>query len=172
MTDVSPSRSAADDIQSITHSIYLYCRAVDRLDVELGNAIWHDDGKADYGPDLYQGSGHGFIEYVLAAHAAIENHSHQVSNVMVTLDGDRAASESYVTAFLRMRDETGLKEIITRGRYLDRWSFRGGRWAIDKRLYIHDFDDLRSIERVTLPSASKRDRSDPSYAALVLKQAN
>lgn len=47
------------------------------------------------------------------------------------------------------------------GRYLDRWSFREGRWAIDHRLYVRDLG--YEVAGVVLDSGARRDRSDPSY---------
>ena len=49
------------------------------------------------------------------------------------------------------------------GRYLDRWSRREGRWAIDRRVYLHDFGGVREITGSTLPETGRRDRADPSY---------
>jgi len=42
--------------QAITEQIYRYCRAMDRVDSELGKSVWHADGLADYGP-MFQGPG-------------------------------------------------------------------------------------------------------------------
>ena len=50
--------AALIDRQAITDQIYRYCRAMDRMDHEQGYAIWHEDGTADYGSDVFQGSGH------------------------------------------------------------------------------------------------------------------
>ena len=157
-------RSRADDIQAIQLQIYRYCRAMDRMDVELGYSIWHEDGEADYGASIFKGSGRAFVDWVTKSHAACISHSHQVTSIIVDLRGDRAVSESYVTAALRMKNGDDLNELTTRGRYLDRWSYRDGRWAIDKRGYVHDFDDIRRIEATSIPGGSSRDRSDPSYA--------
>ena len=163
-------RTRADDIQAITKALYLYCRAVDRLDHELGYTLWHEDGEADYGAAIYQGTGRGFVDFVIESHLALAGHSHQVTNVIIELDGDRAASEAYVTAALRMVEEDGtLKQMTVRGRYLDRWSFRNGRWAIDKRRYLLDFDEIRTIEGTVFPPESTRDGSDPSYTVLDLR---
>ena len=53
------------------------------------------------------------------------------------------------------------------GRYLDRWSRRDGHWAIDRRVYLHDFDEVREIKETALPGVGRRDREDPSYQLLV-----
>lgn len=156
---------AMADRHAITGLIYLYCRAVDRLDHKLGYSIWHDDGTADYGKTVYQGTGHGCIDFVIDQHGKMLGHSHQVTNIILELDGDRAASESYYIAALRVLRDEKLHEITVRGRYLDRWSKRDGRWGIDHRITIRDFDDIRPVLPLSV-TAGSRDRSDPSYAIL------
>ncbi|RJF91168.1 nuclear transport factor 2 family protein [Sphingomonas cavernae] len=156
------------DREAITDLIYRYCRAVDRLDHELGYSIWHEDGTADYGEAVYQGSVHGFVDFVCEQHGKTLGHSHQVTNIILTLDGDRAASESYHIAALRIMRGEQLHEICVRGRYLDRWSKRNGRWGIDHRVTIRDFDDIRPVTPLSNEVRSRRDRDDPSYAVLAI----
>ena len=151
------------DRSAIIDQIYRYCRAVDRMDADLGYSIWHRDGTADYGADVYQGSGRGFIDFVNAQHTRTLGHSHQVTNIILSLDGDRAASESYHIAALRVLRGDQPHEITVRGRYLDRWSKRDARWAIDHRITIRDFDDIRPVTPLSV-SRGTRDGDDPSYS--------
>src|SRR5262249_25684446 len=59
---------------------------------------------------------------------------HQVTNILIAVDGDRAVSESYVIAMLWKTNDAGvLTKMQAVGRYADRWSCRDGRWAIDHR---------------------------------------
>lgn len=153
------------DRHAITDLIYRYCRAVDRLDHALGYSVWHADGTADYGAEVYQGSGHGFIDFVIGQHGQTLGHSHQVTNIILELDGDRAASESYHFAALRIARGEQVFEITVRGRYIDRWSKRDGRWGIDHRITIRDFDDMRPVTPMSI-SAGRRDPTDPSYSVL------
>ena len=155
---------AVADRQAITEQIYRYCRAVDRLDLELGYAVWHEDGEADYGKDFYRGSGRGVIDLICAQHRRCLGHSHQISNVIIELNGDLAASESYVTATLRVRDGDKTRQLVIWARYVDTWSRRGGRWAIDKRVLVRDFDEARIVTPMSEPDTTRRDPSDPSYA--------
>ena len=150
------------DREAIRAQIYRYCRAMDRIDHELGYSIWHP---GDYGP-MYSRRGRGFIDWVCEQHRAMLGHSHQVANILIQLDGDRAGSEAYVTATLRFRQEGKLMQTIARGRYVDRWSRRDGRWAIDHRIYIHDFDELVEIPARITEGWGQRDTTDPSYAVL------
>ncbi|MEG3143707.1 nuclear transport factor 2 family protein [Sphingomonas sp. RT2P30] len=156
----------AADRHAITDLIYRYCRAVDRLDYELGYSVWHDNGTADYGVEVYQGSGRGFIDFVIGQHGRTLGHSHQVTNIILELDGDRAASEAYHIAALRIMRDGQMHEITVRGRYIDRWSKRDGRWGIDHRITIRDFDDIRPVTPLGSVTAGRRDPGDPSYAVL------
>jgi hypothetical protein len=153
------------DREVITELIHRYCRSVDRLDIPLGHSIWHEDAIADYG-SIYQGNGRGVIDHICAQHRHALNHSHQVSNVSIDLDGDRAGSETYVTASIRIRRGEKLQHISVWGRYVDRWSRRNGRWGLDKRIAIRDFDEVRDVVPMNEHDVGRRDRSDPSYSVL------
>ena len=138
------------DRMAISDVIHRYCRAMDRIDVELGHSVWHADGKADYGA-IYRGGGRGFVDWMCGVHRSMLALSHRVTNLLITLDGDRAGSESCVIATLRRMDGNRLLQTTAWGRYLDRWSRREGRWAIDHRTYVHDFDEVREITATALP---------------------
>ena len=150
------------DRMAISDVIHRYCRAMDRIDVELGCSVWHADGEADYGV-IYRGSGRGFVEWMCGVHRSMLALSHRVTNLLIESDGDGARSESCVVATLRRKDGDRLLQTTAWGRYLDRWSRREGRWAIDRRVYLHDFDEVREITGSTLPETGRRDRADPSY---------
>lgn len=157
------------DQQAITDKIYRYARSVDRIDEKLGYTVWHEDGTADYGADIYQGSGRGFIDWCCESHRHALSHSHQMTNVIIELDGDRASSETYAIVTVRFkgdRDDATIVQYMAWSRYLDKWSRRNGEWAIDARLVVIDFDETREIKSSVKKSRASRDRLDPSYAVL------
>lgn len=154
------------DRQEITDLLYRYCRSVDRIDPELGHSIWHVDAVADYG-DFYCGDGPGLIDLICVQHQHTLYHSHQMSNVIIELDGDRAGSESYITANLRIKQGEAIMQMTVWSRYVDQWSKRDGRWALDKRIAIRDFDEVRDVTPLSqLETEGSRDRNDPSYFVL------
>lgn len=154
------------DRQQITEMLYRYCRSVDRLDRPLGYSIWHEDGIADYG-DLYCGDGPGVIDLICEQHLHALYHSHQIANILIDLDGDRAGSETYITANLRVKIDERVQQMTIWSRYVDQWSRREGRWGIDKRVAIIDFDEIRDVTPLSsLESQGSRDRKDASYAVL------
>ena len=155
------------DRQTIQDLIYRYCRAVDRLDVPLGHSIWHDDGYADYGERFYRGPGKGVIDLICEQHLGLLSHSHQVTNILIELDGADAGSESYVTGTMRTERDGRTMQIGICARYLDRWQKRGDRWGLLHRVVVTDHQDIRDVQDIPgigFPPA--RDRSDPSYRIL------
>ncbi|WTW93732.1 nuclear transport factor 2 family protein [Streptomycetaceae bacterium NBC_01309] len=162
--------------QAITEVIYTYCRALDRMDRDLALSVWHPGGTADY-PPMFTGTGAGFVDWVWKAHEALTSHSHQITNILVRVgeDGTTAVSESYVTVVLRGpgADDSAVAEITARGRYVDRWSLRDGRWAVDARRHILDMQTVQMHPREladTVPpeDSGRRDTDDPSYAVFRL----
>jgi len=156
--------------QAITEAIYRYCRAYDRMDLEMAKAVWHPGGTVAYG-DVYDGPAIDYFEGSWNYRAGLANFSHQVTNILIDVTGETAASEAYVTASLQHQPEDGtVKEDLYRGRYLDRWSLRDGRWAIDRRQFIPDsytriaFD--AALLRPSFLGLGRKDRTDPSYALL------
>jgi hypothetical protein len=124
--------------QAITEVLYRYCKAMDLNDLELGASVWHPDGTAHY-EGMFEGTGRDFVAFGQAGHrSAFNGTSHQVTNVMIDLDldGDRATSESYVTAANRILGTD--RVYVIRGRYQDRWSQRDGHWGIDHRHFVTD----------------------------------
>lgn len=152
------------DRQQISEALYVYCRAVDRVDRELGYTIWHNDADVDYGEAIYRGNARGLIDYICDSHLKGVVHSHQVTNVIIRFHDGGALSEAYVTSGMRMMVAGELKQVTTRGRYLDRWSRKGGPWRIERRMFVNDFDDVRTANPGSIPPRFTLDRGDPSYA--------
>lgn len=160
--------SARDEIVdrlAITDKIYRYCRSVDRLDVALGRSVFHKDSTADFG-ESYVGTGHGWIDYICEEHKKFLRHSHQVTNVIIELDSEKAGSESYVYATLQRKDDDNVMMHEFWARYIDAWSKRDGDWAIDSRHCIVDYGVVREVAAIGGDSRSRRDHTDLSYSVL------
>lgn len=158
--------------QAITEVLHRYCRGLDRMDREMAESVWHPEGTADYGP-MFQGTGTGFLDWVWPTHEGFARHSHMVSNALVEVDlaAGTAVSECYVSVWLRTRPHDGeVTDMFGRGRYVDRWSYRDGRWAIDHRRYVDDLQRAQQSPATSMTDGStatgRRDRTDPSYEAL------
>lgn len=135
-TPADPAIIAAQ--QEIAQVIYLYCRAMDQMDLELGYSLWTPDATVDYG--AFKGTGREFIDKAASDHRKMQATSHQITNIIIDVDLDNmtANSEAYVLASLRDDREGTLKDRLFRGRYLDRWAIHDGRWRIAHRALRHD----------------------------------
>jgi len=162
---VDPAQ-ALFDRQAIQETLYRYCRGVDRMDRALTRACWHADGTADY-QGMFTGDADALLDWMWKLHAAMQTHSHQLTNRLIEIAGDHAASETYVTVVLRSKPgRAAVRDILTRGRYVDRWSRRAGRWAIDHRIYLNDWMTFVPVPgEPTSPFTGRRDSEDASYAA-------
>ena len=162
MSDAAISELLAKD--AIREVIYRYSRGLDRMDKPMAYSVWHDDGTAEYF-GFFKGTGHGFVDWAWKAHEGFESHSHQMTNILIEVDGERATSETYsVVTMRRLPDETGKQQHIdVRGRYLDRWSKREGRWAIDHRIHVMDMQTVGG-KPTKANKESRRDERDPSHA--------
>ena len=156
------------DHQLITDQLHRYARAMDRIDNTLGRSVFHEDALADYG-EIYQGTGHGFVEWVSEMHKTLLTHAHLLGNILICIDGNRAGSETYVSVEARFADENQLLIGLTsRGRYIDQWEKReDGVWRISHRRYIQEMDASAPVTS-TYDTAGSRDREDPSYEVLNL----
>jgi hypothetical protein len=151
------------DKQAITEAIYRYARSMDRLDAELGYSVFWPEATADYDRQMFQGSGTGFVDMCMEAHLLYTAHSHQFSNILITVDGATATSETYGDVTHRRIDEDGqCIDSRSLGRYADRWEKRDGEWRIIERTYVHDFDENGPTTGY-FTTIGRRDRTDPSY---------
>lgn len=155
--------------QAIAERLADYARGADRVDIELVKSVFHPEARADYG-DMFQGTGHEFAEFLGVVHPGMETHHHQLGQVLVRVDGDRAGSETYVIARLRHRQDDGtFGELISYGRYLDRWERRDGEWRISDRRYVQHLDESWSSGGSSFATLGARDATDPSYDVLALR---
>jgi SnoaL-like domain len=166
-----PDPATLADKMAIQEQIRSYCRAVDRLDIPLGHAVFHEDSTADYGASYYQGPGRGVIDLICQHHLGLVSHSHQVTNVLIEVTGDTAGSESYV--YGTMRRDAGAEagggkqmQIGIWARYLDAWEKREGRWAVVQRMVVYDHEEVRDVTPMGQEIRSTRGPDDPSYGYL------
>jgi hypothetical protein len=163
MDSINEQMQVLLDKQAITEAIYRYGRCMDRLDRDLGRTMFWPEATVDYDKQMYQGTGWGFIDMVMEAHPNYASHSHQFSNILISVQGHTATSETYGDVTLRLIDADGLcRDSRNLGRYVDRWERRSGEWRIIDRKYLHDFDQSgRSAG--DFATTGRRDRLDASY---------
>jgi hypothetical protein len=117
-----------------------YCRGVDRRDWDLLRSVYHPDGTDNHGP--FNGLGSAFADYLAESlrDCKLTGH-HQMTNIYIELDGDKARVESYYLVMHPLIDpETGEEALLqSGGRYLDRFERRAGVWKIAERICTVDW---------------------------------
>ena len=160
------------DKQAIRECLQRYVRGMDRQDFGMALSVWNPGGKAMYEDAVYEGSESGdpeaFMRFAAKARQDFECFTHQLTNILIRVDGNTADSEAYLLQVLIIGRSEPNSEFVLRlhtGRYLDRWSKTLGGWGIDERLYLQDMTvELPvSAARTVLSSAtSHNDHRDAS----------
>ncbi|MCP5364489.1 MAG: nuclear transport factor 2 family protein [Hyphomicrobiales bacterium] len=152
--------------RDILNQLNTYCRGLDRFDLELWRSAWHPDATLDYESGDIFGSAMDRSLQMTCGHAAMFTvHSHQITNPTIRVEGNRAVSETYANAVLRGYPDRAANQIDWHylGRYLDNWSCRDGRWAIDNRRLVEELMWQQPVLRPRTGRTTRRDREDPSY---------
>ena len=157
--------------QQIADLTMAYCRGVDCADEALLKSIFHDDSVVVSG--AFNGNGQQFATEICGiVRAVFDQTFHSIANQWIEVTGDTAVGETYVVAVSSMTDlEMGKSEMLSGGRYLDRFSRREGVWKFAARTFVSDWSrvDKTSCDMNGGPGASsdlqgKQGPDDPVYA--------
>lgn len=124
----------------IRQVLYRYRREVDRGDQSLIRSVYHAGASDDHG--RWKGTGEAFAEYIVGAMDPLGTPSqHHITNVLIELEGSRAAVESYFIARHPhvASDHAPEQLAFVDGRYLDRFECRDGAWRIVPRQVVLDW---------------------------------
>jgi hypothetical protein len=165
---IAPEVQAFIDRAQIKAVLVAYCRAIDRLDMDLLRSCYTPDGTDDRG--LFKGGIDEFVPYVQQHVGSMIQTMHYVTNVHIELGDGTAKSECYIWAYHRLKSraaESGLSDLFLGARFLDEWQRASGRWRIKARRVIWDWSRLDALTRTWNVPASAllpaRDINDPSY---------
>lgn len=137
-----------------------YARALDRLEGEALRECFHPDARVNIG-------GHElvleeFVRSVIGILRELRATHHQLGNIEVALDGEVARVETYFTAVHRIGPEGWSPypqakpedDLTMRGRYVDRFECREGRWAMSHRTLLVDWARFDAAEdRAVVPTS-------------------
>lgn len=150
---------------AITDRIHQYSRAVDRLDAEMLRDVYWPDGTDDHG--VFCGSAPDYVEWVMQYVGAWISTHHDNGNIMVDLEGDTAWVESHWTGYYRLPAEGGYTDLVSCGRYLDRFERRGGLWRIAHRTCVSDWGTSQTVSGAPRPVhrlSGRRGNADLVYS--------
>lgn len=143
------------DREAIRNCLYRYCRGIDRMDADALRSAYWPDGTDRHGP--YNGSAQGFIDWALEKLPKSGRMVHSISNILIELQGDVAAVESYFQAWQADQDAQGQPlETFLCGRYVDRFERRGNEWRVAARTVVYDW-----LRQTPLPAGSEAERFGP-----------
>ena len=169
------------DKMAIMDVVYKYCRAIDRLDRELLESVFHEDSIHHHGE--YKGPSKQFCDFAFDILSTMEHTQHLVGNILIEVKDNIAWSESYWQAYHRMAKGKSFEgqggfiadhnpeideDVFVSGRYIDKLEKRNGEWKIIKRQGVHDWVRFepasdKGWREGPGPAPGRGDRSDPAY---------
>lgn len=146
--------------QEIASVVYKLARSIDRMDKPLLQSCFHDDATDDHG--LFKGTAADFCDWVMEELKKFERTQHFIGNMLVTVDGDKAACESYFIAHHVISMPENKMDMLAAGRYLDTFEQREGAWKITHRHAVYDWNRA---------DGSSDTWNDPAIAAILERGA-
>jgi ketosteroid isomerase-like protein len=161
------------DEQAIRRVLADYCRAIDRMDMDLLRSVYHPDA-LDTGRPTTRIPGSGPVERFIATVAesdsvGLDSSSILLGHTIFDFDGDVALTETYFAAFFRFKLEDGVLQESHAGRYLDRFERRDAEWRIAHRHVVIDWANTHPpVEgaRTERETTGLRSGDDQLYAFL------
>lgn len=155
------------DYISIQKVLARYCRGADRMDRELLNSVYWDDGNADYGS--FKGSPRQFVDWLLHYEDIKQvkgSSQHFLGQSSIVVEGDAARVETYFTARYVQAAVEGDVLVTSGGRYLDKFERRKDEWRIKTRQLVLDFRGKQPFVSLAATHLGLRSKEDPSYKLL------
>lgn len=133
---LSQELSELVDKQKLHENMMLYCRGMDRKDLDVLKSTFWPEATDNHG--VFNGNAHEFCEMTYR-NQKVSGHgsTHHCSNVLIELLGDRAKRE---TVFMYvMVDHAGRRSYMLSGRYRDLCEKRAGEWKVLRRVCVFDW---------------------------------
>lgn len=121
------------DKQDIAEILVRYATGIDQRDWDLFRTCFTEDVLAEYDGIATWTSVDAITESMTASHADLGRTMHQLSNIVISVDGDSATARSYVDAVLMSPD--GQSGLNPRGIYDDRLVRTADGWRIAHRRF-------------------------------------
>jgi hypothetical protein len=138
-----------------------YNRGLDRLDGDLINSVFHQDGWCEYG--FFNGKPADFIAIAMQMLGEHESNHHMLGQALIDIEGDQAYGEVYFNAYHKVAKEHGFEDLTIAGRYIDRYERRDGVWKIAYRSERNDFSRTEKTNDpffTDMPECLRGSRSD------------
>jgi SnoaL-like domain len=171
--------SDGSDRQQIHDVLLRYCRSIDRCDELLCASTLYPDAVIERGTQVIdpvsgevteQVTGADWPKYALdtVKQASLAT-MHIISNHLIEVHGDVAASEAYFTRWQLCEAGSGRELRARWGRYVDRLERREGEWRIAHRQVVSEWSIVEPLgpdAAATGDPHGLRSRDDVSYRVL------
>ncbi len=132
--------------RDICKAIFAYMRGQDRLDPALQLSAFHTDADLDCGP--FRGGPEGYTNFAQTLLGEMKGSQHIVGQIDLDVDAEQGTGtgEVYFFAWHRTEQDGAPRDLLMAGRYIDEYSYKDGRWAIQRRRELIDWarDDAAS----------------------------
>lgn len=157
-----------DTQRELEHLQSKFSHAADRRDYEMMRSLYHSDGYDDHG--IFKGDVREFIEWLTEIQEQFENSAHVLTNMLCTVDGDRAESETRGTSFLRMKGPEPYNVIVI-SRHFDTYERRDGVWRFTHRALCVDWQQsfppvVGGLDVTSASQGGAMGPADPVYSRL------
>ncbi|QSE85865.1 nuclear transport factor 2 family protein [Rhodococcus koreensis] len=177
-TEPSPARQVSSeeiidllDKQKLYENMALYCRAMDRKDVETMKSTFWPEATDNHG--AFDGSAHEFCEWAYRGQKSSEHRSHHyITNTLINVNGSTARRETAVVYVMVLPAANRIE--MMGGRYRDFCEQRDSEWKVLRRTVVFDyaqvFDEIADFGDVFggIPATSRFGSlypDDPIYEA-------
>lgn len=129
----------ADDRFAIMELAALYMRGLDRLDGPLLAGQFWPEARLEYG--IFSGGPADFAAFCMAALQDHDRNQHMLGQHLIDFtSANEAYGEVYYQAYHRTTDAGGARrDLVIAGRYVDRYTRRGGVWRMAYRSELVDW---------------------------------
>jgi 3-phenylpropionate/cinnamic acid dioxygenase small subunit len=122
-----------EDRQDISELLVRYATGIDRRDWALFRTVFTDDCELDYGEIGVWNGIDAVAEFMEQVHAMAGYTMHRLSNLAITVDGDKAGARTYIDGLIMAGDnKSGVNAI---GFYDDEFVRTDVGWRIARRRY-------------------------------------
>lgn len=128
------------DREAIRDCLWRYCRGIDRCDADLlHSSFWPDALDSHAVPGKPPLNAYVWIGKVIPHLGRMDRTIHQVTNILIRIDGDKADCESHFWAVHQEERHGRTEDVHAAGRYLDKLECRDGDWRIARRHVLIDW---------------------------------
>jgi uncharacterized protein (TIGR02246 family) len=126
--------SEREDRQDIAEVLLRYATGIDRRDWPLFRTVFTDDCELNYGEVGSWKGVDAITEFMQQAHEMASQTMHRLTNQVITVDGDKAQSRTYVDALIMVGDNNS--GVNAAGFYDDDLVRVDDGWRVARRRFI------------------------------------